>query len=457
MSEPVTPNSTTTSPLPGLNPSGAGVGFSVPGFDDALRQFINAQTGQAPWGQLGLSRVSVGNIASLSPAAGVDLAEAFKLLATGTTAAGEEGAPEQTEIAAMQTPVEEISQELLVDEPINPLDATAPAGQPVAEKVPASSENPKDPTGEALTALPTVAVDTDGDTDADAQARRDSDKDLDITVEVKVKGNGEVNNDQLPVPTEVQVPHAAVAEAQTAANGADEDEIESVDEAVAAATDDLNDTGDALRRVADHNNVATQQTVYKAAQFEVLTSRQETPDPADTMDFRSIGQSQAPRDTPPGQAAGGTNFQTLMLNTPLQKETWGEAFGTRILWMAKHETQGAELRLNPPHLGHINVRISINDDQAHVTFTSQHASVRDAVEAALPRLREMLADSGLNLANVDVSSQQGGFGRQMADQSFRDGRLNGAVMPDYTGEMDDEDLAHNAVVYASDGLVDYFA
>jgi flagellar hook-length control protein FliK len=50
------------------------------------------------------------------------------------------------------------------------------------------------------------------------------------------------------------------------------------------------------------------------------------------------------------------------------------------------------------------------------TFVSQHADVRQALEAALPRLREMMAENGISLGSAtvsaDTSQQQGGFERQ---------------------------------------------
>jgi flagellar hook-length control protein FliK len=54
----------------------------------------------------------------------------------------------------------------------------------------------------------------------------------------------------------------------------------------------------------------------------------------------------------------------------------------------------------------MEVRIQVQNDQASVHFTSAHAVVRDALEAALPRLREMFGTTGVELVNVDVSSGQ---------------------------------------------------
>ncbi|MFT5084014.1 MAG: flagellar hook-length control protein FliK [Lentisphaeria bacterium] len=66
----------------------------------------------------------------------------------------------------------------------------------------------------------------------------------------------------------------------------------------------------------------------------------------------------------------------------------------------------ADIQLDPPELGPMQVKVSVNQDQASVTFVSANAQVRDALEQTVSRLREMLNEQGLNLVNVDVSSHE---------------------------------------------------
>ena len=47
----------------------------------------------------------------------------------------------------------------------------------------------------------------------------------------------------------------------------------------------------------------------------------------------------------------------------------------------------------------------MNGDQANAQFVSANPAVRDALEAAMPRLREMLADAGVNLGQTQVGSE----------------------------------------------------
>lgn len=88
---------------------------------------------------------------------------------------------------------------------------------------------------------------------------------------------------------------------------------------------------------------------------------------------------------------------------------WGNEFAQKIIWMNSNQQQVAEIHLNPANLGPVEVMLSITQDQATAQFVSPHAAVREAIQDALPRLKEMLADSGIQLGNVTVgaeSSQQ---------------------------------------------------
>lgn len=91
------------------------------------------------------------------------------------------------------------------------------------------------------------------------------------------------------------------------------------------------------------------------------------------------------------------------IDRPVMDEAWGEAFQNRILWMTKGGIQNAEIRLNPAELGPIRVQVSVEDDTAILQFTAQHNTTREAIEQALPRLREMLSDNGLTLADFGVN------------------------------------------------------
>jgi len=93
---------------------------------------------------------------------------------------------------------------------------------------------------------------------------------------------------------------------------------------------------------------------------------------------------------------------------------WNQGLGDKLVWMAGQGHQVAELHLNPPDLGPLKITLTLNHDQASAQFISAHTHVRDAIQAAMPRLREMLAGSGITLGNANVST--GTFGGQPQPQ-----------------------------------------
>ena len=96
--------------------------------------------------------------------------------------------------------------------------------------------------------------------------------------------------------------------------------------------------------------------------------------------------------------------EKVQVNTPVGHAKWGEELAQKVVWMTSQQTQVAEIHLNPAHLGPVDVMLSISQDQATAQFVSHHPAVRDAIQDALPRLREMLAESGIQLGNVMVGA-----------------------------------------------------
>lgn len=94
---------------------------------------------------------------------------------------------------------------------------------------------------------------------------------------------------------------------------------------------------------------------------------------------------------------------------------WRQELGDKLIWMHKQSMPSVELRLNPEHLGPILVKIDMSQDQATVAFTAQHLAVKEAIEAAIPKLREMLGGQQLNLVEVNVSQQQSDQKQQARD------------------------------------------
>jgi flagellar hook-length control protein FliK len=90
---------------------------------------------------------------------------------------------------------------------------------------------------------------------------------------------------------------------------------------------------------------------------------------------------------------------------PFNQPQWANNVAERVVWMNSMGIKEAEIQLDPPELGAMQVKVSMVNDQAHVTFVVQHASVRDALDQSAMRLREMFDAEGVELVNVDISDQ----------------------------------------------------
>ncbi|HEY8856811.1 MAG TPA: flagellar hook-length control protein FliK [Rugosibacter sp.] len=95
----------------------------------------------------------------------------------------------------------------------------------------------------------------------------------------------------------------------------------------------------------------------------------------------------------------------LSIATPLGQIAWRDEVGQKLTWMVSNNRQQADLVLNPPQLGRIEVTLSLDGNQASASFTSPHAAVREVLENSMTRLREVLADAGVALGQTHVGSE----------------------------------------------------
>ena len=95
---------------------------------------------------------------------------------------------------------------------------------------------------------------------------------------------------------------------------------------------------------------------------------------------------------------------------PLQltKELANEQVAEKVQMMMSKNLKNLDIRLDPPELGQMKIRMTMNNDVANVHFTVSSQQARDVIEQTLPRLREMLAQQGMQLADSSVQQQNSG-------------------------------------------------
>lgn len=93
-------------------------------------------------------------------------------------------------------------------------------------------------------------------------------------------------------------------------------------------------------------------------------------------------------------------------NVRFGSPAWAGQIAERSANLASQNIKQAEIQLNPQDMGPINVKISMANEQATVTFSAQNAAVREALDSTLQRLKDSFDEEGLDLVQADVTDQQ---------------------------------------------------
>jgi len=91
--------------------------------------------------------------------------------------------------------------------------------------------------------------------------------------------------------------------------------------------------------------------------------------------------------------------------TPVGQPGFGQELSERVVVLARGGIQTAQISLEPAGLGPVGVSIQVHGHAASLVFTAQHETTRNALEAELPRLREMFAASGMQLSDASVGGR----------------------------------------------------
>jgi len=170
------------------------------------------------------------------------------------------------------------------------------------------------------------------------------------------------------------------------------------------------------------------------------------------MAAAALAQTTQPAALEAAQAAGASEQIAAQVGT----DAWENQVGQKVVYMIGNEEQTASLTLNPPDLGPLQVVLSVSNDQASVTFSANQEEVRQALENALPRLREMMSESGIALGNATVNAGTQDQRQAQQDQSPRGGRNYGSV-DGVAGVEAAAPRVTRTSVLGDNGLVDTFA
>lgn len=150
----------------------------------------------------------------------------------------------------------------------------------------------------------------------------------------------------------------------------------------------------------------------------------------------------------------GTNSMVSLAEQMTQQlarsPEFNSALNERIMTMVNGELKRAIIRMDPPELGALEVRVQVNQDQTNIQIVSNNPQVREALESQSVRLREALAEQGMNLAQLDISHQGSQSGQQQGDGQ------GGHAGHDTIGEFESQNTDTETRVVMRNSLVDHY-
>ncbi|MEI7180960.1 flagellar hook-length control protein FliK [Pectobacterium carotovorum] len=190
-----------------------------------------------------------------------------------------------------------------------------------------------------------------------------------------------------------------------------------------------------LHHVAKQTSSTTTESADEAAKFSLTTPNSLAGDRNVSESVSTLGNG-ASQTTPPvaqamhiqpasvGTTTPAPQAASAQLNAPFGSPQWQDALGQQIIMFSRNGQQTVELRLNPQELGALHISLKIDDNQAQIHLASANSQVRSALEAALPHLRNAMAESGINLGQSSVGSDSSAWQQQMAGNN-NDGNNRG--------------------------------
>ncbi|WP_233948115.1 flagellar hook-length control protein FliK [Pectobacterium versatile] len=202
-----------------------------------------------------------------------------------------------------------------------------------------------------------------------------------------------------------------------------------------------------LHHAAKQTSSATTESADEAAKFALTTPNSLAGDRNVSESVSALGNG-ASQTTPPvaqamhiqpasvGTTTPAPQAASAQLNAPFGSPQWQDALGQQIIMFSRNGQQTVELRLNPQELGALHISLKIDDNQAQIHLASASGQVRSALEAALPHLRNAMAESGINLGQSSVGSDSSAWQQQMAGNN-NDGNNRGPSYQQQFGHSSD--------------------
>jgi flagellar hook-length control protein FliK len=148
-----------------------------------------------------------------------------------------------------------------------------------------------------------------------------------------------------------------------------------------------------------------------------------------------------------------TQAQTLSETISIFRKDFTNAVKEKVMVMISQKLQQFEIRLDPPELGNVHVRVNLQGEQAVVNFMVQNQQAKEAFEQNLDKLKDMLAEHGVDVGDSNVEQQA--HSDQESDENNQ--QLNDENNYLNTREQANEVNLSSKLFETSSTSVDYYA
>jgi len=155
------------------------------------------------------------------------------------------------------------------------------------------------------------------------------------------------------------------------------------------------------------------------------------------------------------------------IKTPVNQPGFVKELGAQVQWAIGKNLSTVDIRLNPEQFGNLNMRIVQRGQEVQLHIRTQDEATVQAMQQTLSQLKDNLAQSGLQLTQVNIqsngnSAQQGGFGafQQQSNNSQRQGQpsqTNNGQQPDTVSALGNESASELPKRNRSNGNIDLVA
>lgn len=148
------------------------------------------------------------------------------------------------------------------------------------------------------------------------------------------------------------------------------------------------------------------------------------------------------------------NLQNQLLDKAvnINKPEAAQDLANKVQVMMNQKNMVAEFRLDPPDLGQMQVKISMQGDSASVSMVVQSQAAREALEHNEPRLKELLEQQGIELGQSSVQQESRGNKGAGDGSNYASGK-GGDAIDELAAEAELDQVVN---VNEPDGI-DYFA